>query len=134
MSVFVDRRRRVGVTWARVFGAGAVGVVVLGGVVMGGYEAGWWFKANNVNREAQTIRNGYANQQALRQRITANFTTITMIDSELAQQPSNAEELAAQQKAVENQVCQFAEQITGDPLPGDQARWVTDHCVLGAYR
>src|SRR5258708_35694506 len=51
-----------------------VGFVLFAGLaVLGGWEIGWWFKGQNVNRESHLIRNSYSNQQTLPDEITTNI-------------------------------------------------------------
>lgn len=134
MSVYKDERRDVTVTWTRIaLGLVAAGIV-LAGVIFAGWEAGWWFKAQGVDKQSHINRNSYGAQQSMRDQFTNLLTTAATINYELAQEPSNADALAAQQRAIQNQACSIAQQITGDPLPADQQDWVSLHCELGHYK
>lgn len=109
-------------------------LAILAGIVLGGWQMGWWFKSHNTDRQAHVNRQSYGFQQATREHITQLFRDVSDIDVQLAQMPDNADQLAAQQKAIKDQICQAAEQITGDPLPADQGDWVHDHCAMGASK
>jgi hypothetical protein len=111
------------------------GLALAGGVILGGWEAGWWFTNQNANRESHVIRNSYSNQQTLRDQITKGLGDVTDMDRQITQaKGDNAVALTAQRRAIANQVCQEAEQVTGDALPDDQASWVQDNCVMGSAK
>lgn len=111
-----------------------VGLVVAGGVILGGWEAGWWFTQQNVNRQGHVIRNSYGNQQTLRDQITTKLGDVTSLDSQIAAGPSDVAQLKAQRQAVASIVCNDAEQVSGDPLPTDQAQWVSQNCEMGSAK
>ena len=111
------------------------GLAVVGVVVLGGWKVGWWFTNQNANREGHVIRNSYSNQQTLRDQITAGIGNVTDMDRQIAAaKGDNATTLTAQRRAIANQVCGEAEQITGDPLASDQADWVSANCVMGSAK
>lgn len=111
------------------------GLAVLGGVILGGWQAGWWFTNQNANREGHVIRNSYSNQQTLRDQITKGIGDVTDMDRQITQaKGDNATALTAQRRAIANQVCGEAEQITGDPLGADQSDWVSQNCVMGSAK
>lgn len=120
---------------AKAVGAGVLGLAVFGGVIFGGWEAGWWFTNQNANREGHVIRNSYSNQQTLRDQITKGLGDVTDMDRQIAGATGdNKTALTAQRRAIANQVCQEAEQVTGDPLPSDQTDWVSQNCVMGSAK
>jgi hypothetical protein len=119
----------------KAIGAGVLGLAVFGGVIFGGWEAGWWFTNQNANREGHVIRNSYSNQQTLRDQITKGLGDVTDMDRQITQaKGDNATALTAQRHAIANQVCQEAVQVSGDPLPSDQADWVSQNCVMGSAK
>lgn len=111
-------------------------ILVIAGITFGGWALGWWFTNENAQREAHVIRNGYSNQQTLREEISRKLSDVQTITVQITQlgtsDPASTPALVAQRKAVVNIVCGDAEQITGDPLPADQADFVTANCSLGA--
>lgn len=112
-----------------------VGAVAIGaGVIFGGWEAGWWFKTQNTNRQAHMIRSGYSNQQTLLDQITLKLGDVTSLDSQIAANPSNVMQLKAQRRAIATIVCADAEQVEGDSLPTDQVAWISDNCVMGTAK
>jgi hypothetical protein len=120
---------------------GVVGVLaavaIVTGIVLGGWQAGWWFAGQNATRNAHLVRNGYSNQQTLREQITANIANAQAIGTQVTEvsgDPAMTASLKAQQKSVVNIVCQDADQVTGDPLPADQAAYVLDHCLAGSAK
>jgi predicted negative regulator of RcsB-dependent stress response len=111
------------------------GLAVLGAVILGGWQAGWWFTNQNANREAHVIRNSYSNQQTLRDQITKGLGDVMDMDHQIAQATGdNKTTLIAQRRAIANLACQEAEQVTGDDLPTDQQSWVADNCVMGSAK
>ena len=117
---------------AAVILAGIVGLVIIAAIVLGGWWAGWWFAGQNANREAHVIRQGYSNQQTIREEITSKLAEVQTITVQIAQSPEAAPQLRAQRLAVVNIVCGDANQITGDPINADQAAWVAANCSLGS--
>jgi len=116
--------------------AGTVaGLALAGGVILGGWEAGWWFTTQNANRDAHVRRSTYAYQQTLRDQITKGIGDVTDMDRQVTQaKGDNATALTAQRRAIADQVCNEAEQVTGDPLAADQASWVSQNCVMGSAK
>lgn len=116
-------------------GGTVAGLALATGVILGGWEAGWWFTNQNANREGHVIRNSYSNQQTLRDQITKGLGDVTDMDRQIAGATGdNKTALTAQRKAIANQVCSEAEQVSGDPLPDDQASWVSQNCVMGSAK
>jgi hypothetical protein len=120
---------------------GVLGVLlaaaIVTGIVLGGWQAGWWFAGQNAARDAHLVRNGYSNQQTLREQITNKIADAQAIGTQITEVSGDAAETAAlkaQQKALVNIVCQDADQVTGDPLPTDQAAYVADHCSAGSAK
>jgi hypothetical protein len=114
---------------------GALAVVAL--VVLGGWRAGWWFAGQNANRQAHIIREGYSNQQTLREQITQQIANVDSIGVQIAQSAGDQAEVSAlesQRIAVVNIACGDAAEVTGDPLPSSQARWVRSNCSAGVIR
>lgn len=113
----------------------AAGLALAGGVILGGWEAGWWFTNQNANREGHVIRNSYSNQQTLRDQVTKGLGDVTDMDRQIAGATGdNKTTLTAQRRAIANQVCSEAEQVSGDSLPDDQASWVSQNCVMGSAK
>jgi hypothetical protein len=114
-----------------------VGLAVLAiGVVLTlvGWRVGWWFTAQNATRQYQVTQNGTSNQDTLRAQITsqlANVTTITTQIAEAGNDPAEAAALKDQRMAVAGIACSDAAQITGVPLPAQQAQWVSVNCSDG---
>lgn len=112
--------------------AGVIVLALLAGIIFGGYLLGWWFKVNNTNRNSSLIRNGYANQQTLRDQITKDIGDIQTITVQIAESPSIKDQLSAQRTAIVDTLCGQAEQVVGDPLPNDQAVFVGANCLNGS--
>ncbi len=113
-------------------GAGLLALVLVAAIVLGGWEAGWWFAGQNVNRQSHILRNSYANQQTLRDQITQNIGNVLSISSQIAESPGAAAPLKAQRAAVVSIVCGDAAQVAGDPLNAEQAGFIAANCVAGS--
>lgn len=112
-----------------------VGLLVISAIVLGGWQAHWWFAGKTATREGHVIRNSYSNQQTLRDQITKGIGDVTDVDRQVTQATGdNKTALTAQRRAIADQVCQEAEQVTGDPLATDQADWVSQNCVMGSAK
>ncbi len=111
-------------------------ILLTGALILGGWQAGWWFTSQNINREAHAIRNGYSNQQTLRDQITAKIGDVDTISTQIAatKDLNLAAALKAQRAAVAGIVCGDAAQVTGDPLQPQQAAWVRLNCLAGNLR
>lgn len=124
--------------WYAVIGcvAAVVGAIFLVGAIVGLWKLDWWVQGQNANAQSHIIRQGYSNQQTLREQITANLATVQGIDVQIAEvgpsDPAAIAPLQAQRHAVASIVCQDADEVTGDPLPADQASWVSANCSLGS--
>lgn len=120
--------------WA---GVGILMLALIGGVIVGGWRLNWWFSNQNATRQAHQIRNGYANQQTLREQITQQIGNVDAEGVSIAQSAGDQGEVSALQSqriATVNIACQDASQVTGDPLPVQQAQWVTANCLAGVIR
>lgn len=106
----------------KLIGAGLLAVVVLAGLILGGWQAGWWFTQQNVNRRAHVYRQSYEAQQTLRDEITQHLSDWQGI------------KVQSQSLAVADMICGEAAKVTGDPLPADQAAWVAANCQYGSAR
>lgn len=109
-------------------------LVLLGALILGGWQAGWWFKQHNLNRQNHLNRSSYGNQQTLRDEITKKLSAVIDLDVQIVSNPVNKAQLVAQRHAVANIVCSDAEQVTGDTLPFDQLQWVNQNCVMGSAK
>lgn len=107
-------------------------IVVIAAIVLGGWEIGWWFNTQNVNREAHLNRNGYSNQQTLRDQINQNISNVQSLTVQISEIPGSASQLKAQRYAIVNMVCSSALQVTGDPLPPFDAQFVSTNCLGGS--
>ena len=124
--------RQTGRWFGPVLVAGIAIVVI--GIVLAfiGWQAGWWFTAQNATRQYQVTQNGTGNQHTLRDQITARLADVAGITVQIAQHPDQAAALKVQRAAFAGIVCSDADQVTGVPLPADQAKWVTANCAAGS--
>jgi hypothetical protein len=124
----------VGRAFGRWFWVGAIALVLLAALILGGWQAGWWFAAHNATRQAELIQNGYSNQSTLRAQITQQLANVGVATTQIAEAGTDAAEVAAlkpQREAMAAIACSDAQQISGLPLPSQQARWVSTNCSDG---
>lgn len=124
----------VAVAFWRWFWVGVAALVLLAGLIVGGWQLGWWFQAQNATRQAQNTQNGYSNQTTLRQQVTSQLATVDTITTQIAANQGDTSlvtALDAQRMSVAGIVCSDAAQITGTPLPAQQAEWVSANCADG---
>lgn len=109
-------------------------VMVGGGLTYAGHVFGWWLGAQDATHQAQITQNGYANQTSLREQIQNQFQTVTSETVQIAQAKNDPGMVAAikpQREASANMICADAQEITGTPLPAQEAQWVTVNCLDG---
>jgi hypothetical protein len=100
-----------------------------------GWQAGWWFASHNATRQYQVTQNGTSNQDTLRGQITTQLANVATITTQIAAPDTSPAEVAAlkpQRAAIAGIACSDAAQITGVPLPVQQAQWVTVNCSDGS--
>ena len=116
-------------------------VVTLAVLLVGGiatlvcWQAGWWFASHNATRQYQVIQNGVSNQDTLRAQVTSKLADVTAITTQIAaagNDPAEVSALKDQRAAVAGIACSDAAQITGVPLPAQQAQWVSINCSDGS--
>jgi len=111
-----------------------VALLLIGGLTYAGHAFGWWLSAQDATHQAENTQNGYANQATLRQEATRDFATLTSIGVQVAAakgDPAMVTELRAEQAATAGKICAEAAQVSGTPLPAQQAQWVTANCTEG---
>lgn len=122
-------------TFWRWFGTGIFAVIVIGVITFAGWQAGWWFSNQNASREAHQIRSGYSNQQTLREQITTQIANVGAFAVQIDQAAGDQQEIGdlwSQRVSVANIACQDIDEVTGDPLPADQAAWGRANCQEGS--
>jgi hypothetical protein len=111
-----------------------VAFVLIAGLTYAGHAFGWWLSAQDATHQAQNTQNGYSNQATLRGEVTTDFATLTSIGVQVAGAKGDASmttELRTEQAATAGKVCAEAAQVSGTPLPAQQAQWVTGNCAEG---
>jgi len=112
-----------------------LGLALIAAIVLGGWQAGWWFKTQNTNREARLYQHQYGRQTALRDEVSRKLGSITDLTAQLADPslgPDQVAALGAQRLAIGRVVCQDAEQINKvTDLPPDQQQFVSLNCTNG---
>lgn len=125
-----------GLAWT---GGVLVFLIVSAAVVLGGWQAGWWFTFQNANRNAQVIQNGFNYQSTLYQQVTKGIAQVTTDTTEISQateqgKTSYANQLKAQREADANTVCQQATQVNvaSTVFPAATLQWINANCSAGS--
>ncbi len=91
-----------------------VGVALLVGLAVGGWQLGWWLKEESTNRTTGIANESLARQQARVDEVLDKAETIADIDVQLVQvTPEQAEVIEAQRAAVVEQFCDAYGGLTG---------------------
>lgn len=118
----------------RWFWVGIAALGLLAALTLGGWQAGWWFTSHDATRQAEVTQNGYSNQVTLRQQVTSQLATVYSLTTQIAEAKGDQSLIAAlapQRMAVAGIVCADAAQVSGTPLPAQQAEWVSANCADG---
>lgn len=115
-----------------------VAFFVILAIVLGCWQAGWWFTSHNATRSYQVQQQGVNNQETERGNITTWFGNLTQDNVQLAEaeaaHPVNISlvgQIKVETAAQANQICATAENISGVPLPTDQQKFVSVNCQDG---
>lgn len=105
-------------------------------VVFGGWQLGWWFTAQNVNKSGHIVRTSYEAQKTYRDEITRQITTVTSIDVQVADPGNKAMKsaLTNQRQSVVDQICQIATNLTSTDLPPSIFKFVVLNCPEGTVK
>lgn len=109
-----------------------IGVVVA--VILGGWQAGWWFTAQNTNRAAQVAQQGYANQSAMREEITRKLGDVQQYSTQIANPAyaSMKQNIKESRAFAAGLVCGDAAQLNpGTQLPSDEQSFISANCLDG---
>lgn len=97
-------------------GLAVLAVVLIAAVVVGGWRAGWWFKEQNVERQAHIYRKSYANQERLREDALEKVAAVRSIEVKVGElgpgEAGSAQELQAQASAIGSIACRDIAQVS----------------------
>lgn len=95
-------------------------VVILIGVIVGGYLLGWWLEEDSVNRQGEIRRDSFEVQETARDEVLRQWAEIEKINVDMAD-PDTSDELRAallaQRSAAISQLCNVASDISGSVTP-----------------
>ncbi|MCW2902224.1 MAG: hypothetical protein JWO67_4489 [Streptosporangiaceae bacterium] len=107
------------------------GILLLGAIVLGGWAAGWWFRAQDAQIGGQVSRGSYEFQQSRMDALSGQIADLTRITGQInGADPEQAAQLKAQRLAEAQQACRTARDIT-QPDPSE-ASWRDANCTAGA--
>ncbi len=114
---------------------GWVALALAAVALFGGWQLGWWFHGQNVNREARLSQRSYARQTSLRDDISTKLGAVHDITVQLADPavtPQQAAALKAQRLSIVRIACQDAAQVNQvSDLAPDQQTFVGANCADG---
>ena len=112
---------------------GIILAVAAAGVLLGMWQAGWWFSNANVNRQTQQIQNSDSNQRALVSDITEKIGDVETATEQMA--GATGQQLAdlhAQRLGFARLACNDAAQISPSDVLGDGVpQWIRTNCTAG---
>lgn len=111
-----------------------VACLLIGGLTYAGHVFGWWLSAQDATHQAENTQNGYSNQTTLRAQVTSQLAAVETITTQIAAAGTDTSlvtALSAQRAGIAAIVCGDAAQISGTPLPAQQAQWVSVNCQDG---
>jgi hypothetical protein len=117
----------------RWFWVGVLALVLIAGIVIGGWQANWWFASHNINRQTQLIQNSDSNQRALVSDITAKIATVEQITVQMdGASGQQLADLHAQRLGVAGLACNDAAQLSSADVLGDGIpAWIRANCLAG---
>ncbi len=91
-----------------------LGLVILAGVIVGGYQLGWWLRKNEVNRSAKINRQSYEVQQTYREKALDDITGVRELDAQIADPAyaSDVPQLRAARVALIRETCDAISRLT----------------------
>lgn len=104
-------------------------LALLAGIVIGGWQLGWWMKSYSVSRNAQIYHNSYGAQSADEQQAQNLITQVSTIQVQItdpAVPPAELPALRAQENNIITQACAIIENIT-QPTP-DVVSFASQNC------
>ena len=115
-----------------------LGLVILAALILGGWQAGWWFTTQNTSRQGQVFQASYGAQTAdiqqaenLASEIASIRAEIASIRAEIASTSipaAEATQLQAQATAETTQACNLIAEITSLPVPAPLASFSAASC------
>lgn len=110
-------------------------IALIGIITLVGWQAGWWFHTQDINRQAQLDKQGVGYQVPLQTQIGDEIGQVLQLNRQLAGDLNNPGLVATDSAARRNtviRICQQAAQVNpAIPLQGDQAVFVGQNCLAG---
>jgi hypothetical protein len=108
----------------------AVALVLIGGVTLVCWKAGWWFAARSAANQTKVIENGPGYQTAKTDDLNSQIANVLdLTTSMIGTSGSEYAALHAQRLGDARLACADASQIT--TIPADQQGWVSANCTDG---
>jgi hypothetical protein len=120
-------------TFWKWFWVGVLALVLLGGLTLGMWQAGWWFSNHDIGRQTQQIQNSDSNQRSLVSDITNQIASVDDITTQMAGTAGQQlADLHAQRLGVARIACNDAAQLSSaDVLGGGVPQWIRANCTAG---
>jgi hypothetical protein len=110
-----------------IIGSIAVGVILILWLIF--WQAGWWFYAKSVNRQASVIQHSLAYQTGQLTDLENSYTTVVSMAYQIQTAPKAGQQaLIDQRLAIANEACAAASNITTVTIPAADKTWVAANC------
>jgi hypothetical protein len=107
-----------------------IAAAALAALIIGGWQANWWFASHNATRQAHLIQSGVSNQESEEAQLTSGISSVLDITTQMSgASGQQLADLQAQRLGIAKVACQNASQITS--IPAQQAGWVRQNCLDG---
>lgn len=119
-----------GPPWLLIILGSIVAFVLVCVLVVVGWQVGWWFKNQNVNRQALIFQNSYGTQSALIGELNQEIQQFDGIQVQVASPQTPGSEksaLVSQEQGIINQACPQVGQIS-IRVPTNIRSWANVYC------
>lgn len=108
-----------------------ISLALIAGVVIGGWQLGWWFKAQNTNRTTNIQRHSNQYVTSYITAVDQDIDSIRSIDVQMADPsytPAQKSGLQGERIAIVNDACHKANLIPANDVPQDIATFMSTDC------
>jgi len=108
-------------------------LAVISGVVIGGWEAGWWFRQQDTTRTTDMIRHSVSAQNSYVDDVENSLTQLKALGVQLDDpnlDPAQKPGLEGEKTAIINQTCIVARKIDPSEMQPDIAQFLATDCTV----
>jgi hypothetical protein len=115
---------------AKIVGGVLAFIVLVGVISFVGWDVGWWFSNQNVNRQALQFQHSYGTQSAYIEEVNQEINEFNALQTQIVDPstaPAEKNALVAQQQAIVNQACGQVGEIS-ITIPTNEKSWANQYC------